>query len=67
MADKSKLSHDEAMDLITGACTVSFLSYEEAIAVYLRARGVLSDGAKTLGAPIPRSARLRKLKETRDA
>jgi hypothetical protein len=45
--------HDEAMSLIRRAHSVTILSYEEAIAVYLRARGILNDGEKVLGAPIP--------------
>jgi hypothetical protein len=46
-------SHDEAMTLISRASSVTTLSYEEAIAVYLRARGILRDGNEMLGAPIP--------------
>jgi hypothetical protein len=48
-----ELDHAAAMDLIHGAATVSSLSYEEAIAVYLRARGILKDTSTTLAAPIP--------------
>lgn len=47
------MTHDEAMDLILGAAGMTVLSYEEAIAVYLRARKILNDGERTLGAPIP--------------
>lgn len=35
------------------ALSVTTLSYEEAVAVYLRARGILDDGAVSLGDPIP--------------
>lgn len=47
-------THEEAMDFIRAAHTVTTLSYEEVISVYLRARGILQDGADMLGAPIPR-------------
>lgn len=46
-------SHDEAMDMIIGCGRVTTLSYEEAIAIYLRMRGILEDGAEAMGAPIP--------------
>lgn len=46
-------SHEYAMDLIIRGASMSTLSYEEAIGVYLRARGILNDGARILGAPIP--------------
>ena len=47
------LSHDDAMDLIRKALTVTVISYDEAIAIYLRARGFLCDGAPVLGLPVP--------------
>lgn len=47
-------THDEAMSLISRAHSVTTLSYEEAIAIYLRSRGILGDGEEVLGAPIPR-------------
>ena len=55
MTDTAKelATHHGAMTLIDCACTVTTLSYEEAIAIYLRARGILADGAEMLGAPIP--------------
>jgi hypothetical protein len=53
MADVVLSEHDEAMSLIFGAHTVSMLSYEEAIAIYLRARGILVDHAAELAAEIP--------------
>lgn len=46
-------SHDEAMDLIISASSTTALSYDEMIAVYLRARGILNDGAQPLASPIP--------------
>jgi len=46
-------THDEAMSLISRANSVTTLRYEEAIAVYLRARGILRDGQDFLGASIP--------------
>lgn len=47
------MTHDEAMDLIAETLTVTVLSYDEAIAIYLRARGFLRDGSPVLGAPVP--------------
>lgn len=52
-AEAAMKSHAEAMALISGAHSATTLSYEEAIAVYLRARGILRDGNEMLGAPIP--------------
>jgi hypothetical protein len=46
-------SHDEAMETIVGAAGVATLSYEEAIAAYLRMRGILNDGEEMLGASVP--------------
>lgn len=52
-------THDEAMGVISRACTVTILSYEEAIGIYLRERGILRDEhcagqpGEMLGAPIP--------------
>ena len=46
--------HNGAMEYVLGAASVTTLSYEEAIATYLRARGILRDGAKALADPIPR-------------
>lgn len=48
------MTHDEAMQFISRTLTVTTLSYEEAIAVYLRFRGILNDGNEVLGAPIPK-------------
>lgn len=45
--------HDEAMGMIIGCARVTTLSYEEAIAIYLRMRGILKDAAEAMGAPIP--------------
>lgn len=53
MVDVVLSPHDEAMSLIYGAHSVTTLSYEEVIAIYLRARGILRDGEEMLGAPIP--------------
>lgn len=47
------MSHNEALHLIQSAHSVSTLSYEEAISIYLRARGILRDGQKLLSAPVP--------------
>jgi hypothetical protein len=47
------MNHAEAIDLIRNTARETFLSYEEAVAVYLRARGFLNDGATELGAPVP--------------
>lgn len=46
-------THEAAMEAILAACGVTTLSYEEAIAIYLRGRGILRDGARVLGSPIP--------------
>lgn len=46
-------SHSDAMALIFGALSVTTLSYEEAIAIYLRARGILDDGNEMMGAAVP--------------
>lgn len=46
-------SHDAAMDTILAASGMTTLSYEEAIAVYLRLRGFLQDGALPLAAELP--------------
>lgn len=43
------MTHNEAMDLIRRAASVTTLSYEEAVAIYLRARGILMDGQEMLG------------------
>ena len=51
--DDAPMTHSEALDLICKACTVTILSYDEAIAIYLRARGFLRDGSPVLGAPVP--------------
>lgn len=48
-----EMDHEAAMSLIHGAATVRALSYEEAICVYLRARGILRDTSATLAAPLP--------------
>lgn len=55
MAETIKLptDHDGAMSMILGAASVSPPSYEEAIAIYLRARGILNDGTGLMSAPIP--------------
>lgn len=45
------MTHDEAMRLLRDVGTT--LSYEETVAIYLRARGILRDGQEMLGAPIP--------------
>ena len=47
------MSHADAMDIIKASATVTVLSYDEAIAIYLRATGLLADGADMLGAPVP--------------
>ena len=47
------MTHNEAMDLIRRAASVTTLSYEEAVAIYLRARGILIDGQEMLGAAVP--------------
>jgi hypothetical protein len=46
-------THDAAMQTIVNASGESLLSYEEAIAVYLRERGILRDDAAVLADPIP--------------
>lgn len=46
-------THEKAMDSILRCAGVSTLSYEEAIAVYLRARGILRDEARVMAEPIP--------------
>lgn len=46
-------THAEAMEIIRNAYSVTTLSYEEVIAIYLRSRGILNDDADLLGAPIP--------------
>lgn len=51
--NEAPMTHDEAMDLISKAITVTVISYEEAIAIYLRARRFLRDGSPVLGAPVP--------------
>ena len=51
--DDAPMTHSEALDLICKACTVTILSYDEAIAIYLRARGFLRDGSPVMGAPVP--------------
>lgn len=48
------LSHEQAMQVIYDAMTVSTLSYEEAIAVYLRSRQILNDDPERLGDPVPK-------------
>lgn len=55
MSDTIKLptDHHGAMSMVLGAASVSPPSYEEAIAIYLRARGVLNDDSALLGASIP--------------
>ena len=47
------MTHDKSMKLIARTLTVTTLSYEEAIAIYLRSRGILKDGNEMLGAPVP--------------
>ena len=47
------VGHMEATDFIYSAASVCALSYAEAVAIYLRARGLLDDGVTHLGAPIP--------------
>lgn len=47
------MTHGQAIDLIRNAGREVFLSYEETVAIYLRARGILNDGAAELGAPVP--------------
>lgn len=54
----NRKTHDEAMHMIYNADGVAHLSYEEVVAVYIRARGILRDEfdgtpGKPLGAPIP--------------
>lgn len=46
-------SHEAAMQTILNASGVSTLSYEEAVACYLRARGILRDDAEYMCGPIP--------------
>lgn len=46
-------THEYAMDLISRAFSVTTLSYEEAIAIYLRARGILRDDSEMMAGPIP--------------
>lgn len=46
-------THERAMQTILAASGVSALSYEEAVAVYLRARGILKDDARMMADPIP--------------
>jgi hypothetical protein len=47
------MSHNEAMETIIAAAKMSTLSYEEAVACYLRARGILNDNAEYLAGPMP--------------
>ncbi len=46
-------SHDQAVQTILNASGVSTMSYEEAVACYLRARGILRDEAAYMSGPIP--------------
>ena len=48
-----KRTHDEAMAIINATAYVKSLSYEEAIAVYLRARHILKDTYDYLASPMP--------------
>lgn len=45
-------SHDGALKLIGNTLTVTVLSYEEAVLLYVRARGFIRDNAPTMTAPI---------------
>lgn len=47
------MNHDDAMDMVRAAARAVTLSYEEAVATYLRARGFLQDDAEVSGAPVP--------------
>jgi hypothetical protein len=70
MNDVGNCTHSEAMGMIRAANTVTILNYEEAIAIYLRARGILNDGQNMLGDLIPLDwkpkEQLRRLQETVD-
>ena len=46
-------THEEVMDDVRAILTVTTLSYEEVIALYLRGRGILQDGADLAAAPVP--------------
>lgn len=47
------MSHEETMQMIINAARMSTASYEEAICIYLRARGILGGAYETLGDAIP--------------
>ena len=49
-------SHAAAIGLVHAAAGVSMITYEQAIAIYLRARGILFDGAPALADPLARDA-----------
>jgi hypothetical protein len=46
-------THDEVMKLILGAASVTTLSYDEVVAIYLRGRGIVQDDAEYMGEPLP--------------
>jgi hypothetical protein len=46
-------THEREMDTIRSASSVTILSYEEAVACYLRARGILRDDAELMCSPVP--------------
>lgn len=46
-------SHEQAMQTIFNVSGVSTMSYEEAVACYLRARGILRDEASYMAGAIP--------------
>lgn len=44
-------SHDGAMNLIADVCTVTTLSYEECVLIYVRGRGFIRDDAPIMASP----------------
>lgn len=53
LTQRDKHTHAEAMSIICATSYVTGLSYEEAIAVYLRARHILRDEYSVLASPMP--------------
>lgn len=49
----SAASHAAAMGMVLAAAGVGTISFEQAVAIYLRARCILRDGAECLAAPLP--------------
>lgn len=58
------MTHDAAMNVIRGAACETALSYEEAVAVYLRLRGILDDGRECKGDPVPADWQPNKQRDT---